>query len=175
MIWFRDFTVPLWTLFSGNLMMLVTIVFYIVWWVVSRGDITDSGAAFFITLVLVTGVVAVILLFFGINSLQQDGNGLPVIYILPGAVVFFVTLLTVTTTVFHREVTSELLSITFWAALEGAVIAVLHVSGPIGKGPTLTLAVALVVAGDRGGLLCSPLSSPRSCTLLERTYPAYCG
>ena len=91
MTYFRDFTVPLWEIFCGNLLMLATIVFYIAWWTVSfrpNGDGKTAGAGFFIAVALFAGVAAIAILFFGINSLSQIGKGYPVMYILPGAATF---------------------------------------------------------------------------------------
>lgn len=51
MAWFRDFTVPLWKLFGGNLLLALTIVFYIAWWVVSfrpNNNGKTAGAGLFL-------------------------------------------------------------------------------------------------------------------------------
>jgi hypothetical protein len=156
MSWFRDFSVPLWEIFGGNLLLFVTIVFYIVWWTVSfrpNGDGNPAGAGFFIAAAFFVGVAAIGILSIGINSLSQAGKGFPVVYILLGAVAFYILLLVVTKITFQRAVTSELLLITIWAALECSAIAVLHGSGRFSLGQVLTL-VALVVLATVVGIVC---------------------
>jgi hypothetical protein len=153
---FRDFTVPLWEVFVGNLLMFATIVFYIAWWTVSfrpNGDGKNAGAGFFIAAALFVGVAAIAILFLGINSLSQIGKGFPVRYILLGAAAFYFILLAVTKIAFQRAVTSELFLITIWATLEWSAIAVLQGSGRFSLGQAWTNA-ALVALATGAGLLC---------------------
>lgn len=153
---FRNFTIPLWELFGGNLLMVVTIVFYIAWWAASfrpNADGKTAGAGLFISLAFLSGVAAIAVLILGINSLPQEGKGFPVRYILLGAVVFYILLLAVTQIVFQRAVTSELLLIVVWIALESAVLAVLQSSGRFSAGQTLVFAILLGLA-TVAGLVC---------------------
>jgi hypothetical protein len=153
---FRDFNIPLWEIFGGNLLMFATIAFYIAWWTVSfrpNGDGTTTGSGFFIAVALFAGVAAIAIMSLGINSLFQAGKGFPVMYILPGAVAFYIILLAVTKIAFQRIVTSELLLITIWAALEWSAIAVLQGSGRFSMGQALTLA-ALVLLATGAGIVC---------------------
>lgn len=150
---FRDFNVPLWEIFGGNLLMFVTIVFYITWWAVSfrpNGGGKTAGAELFIVIALFAEVAAIVTMSFGIKTLSQAAKGVPVMYILLGAVVFYFILLAVTRIVFQRIVTSELLLITVWAALECSAIAVLYGSGRFGLGRALTLAVLVALATGIG-------------------------
>jgi hypothetical protein len=150
---FRDFTVPLWKIFGGNLFMFITIVLYIAWWMVTfqpnRTDKT-AGAGFFVALAFLAGVAAIMTKFSGIVSLSQPGKGFPVIYILLAAITFYVILLAVTRIAFQRPVTSELLLITVWAALEGSAIAVLQGSNRFSPGHSLTLATLVMLATGTG-------------------------
>jgi hypothetical protein len=153
MIFFRDFTVPLWEIFGGNLLMLATIVFYIAWWTVSfrpNGEGKTAGAGFFIAVALFLGTAGIAIMFLGINSLSRVGKGFPVMYILLGAAAFFIILLAITKIVFQRAVTSELLLITVWSALELSAVAVLQGSGRFGMGQTLTLTVLVALAAGAG-------------------------
>lgn len=153
---FRDFTDPLWNIFGGNLLMLATIVFYLAWWTVSfrpNGDGSTAGAGLFIAVAFFAGVAAIAILSIGIGSLPQVGKGFPVMYILLGAVAFYIILLAVTQIAFQRAVTSELLLITVWAALEWSAIAVLQGSSRFSLGQALTLA-ALVLLATSIGLVC---------------------
>jgi hypothetical protein len=153
---FRDFTAPLWEIFVGDLLMFAVIVFYIAWWTISfrpNGDGKTTGAGFLIGIALFAGVAAIALLFIGINALSSIGKGVPVMYILLGAVAVYIILLAVTKIAFQRTVTSELLLIIIWAALEGSALAVLQGSGRFNIGQALTLA-ALVLLATGVGIVC---------------------
>jgi len=153
---FLGFTVPLWEIFGGNLLMFVTIMFYIAWWTASfrpNGDGKITAAGFFITAALLTGMAAIVIIFPGINSLPRAGKGFPVMYILPGAAAFYIILVAVTKIASQRALTSELLLITVWAALEWSAIAVLQDSGRFSIGQALTLA-ALVMLATGAGIVC---------------------
>jgi hypothetical protein len=156
MTWFRDFNVPHWEIFGGNLLMLVTIVFYIAWWTVSfrpGGDGGTVSAGLFIAVAFFAGLAAITLLILGISAISSTGKGLPVMTILVSAVILYIILLAVTKIAFQRIVTSELLLIVGWAALEGVAIAVLQGSGRYNMVQALTLA-ALVLASTVAGLVC---------------------
>src|SRR5665648_646292 len=120
MICFRSFTAPLWEIFTGNLLLLFCSLCYLAWWVVSFNPNSSGGSAgmFYIAAAFITGVAAIFLTSSGIKWLSQDSKGLPVKFILLGSVAVFLILLLVTVIVFHRMVTSELLIIHIWAALE---------------------------------------------------------
>jgi len=156
MSWFRDFSFQNWEIFAGNLLMFVTIAFYIAWWTVSfrpGGDGKAAGAGIYIIFALLAGVASVASLFHGINALSQMGKGFPLIYILLGAAAFYIVFLVVTKLAFQRPVTSELLLITFWAALEFSAIAVLQSSGRFSPGQALMLLV-LVGLASSVGIIC---------------------
>lgn len=156
MIFFRDFTIPLWKIFSGNLLLFFTIVFYIAWWMVTfRPNKTrrTAGAGFFLVLAILTGAAAITIKFSGIETLSQAGKGFPVVYILLGAVALYIILLAITRIAFQRPVTAELLLITVWAALEGSAIAVLQGSGRFNPGQAWTLA-ALTLLATCVGIVC---------------------
>lgn len=149
MTWFRNFTAPLWGLFAGNLLLLICILFYLAWWIVSFRPNSSSGGpsgTFFILSAFVAGITAVVLTTGGISALSQDSVGSPVKLILLGAVALFFVLLLVTTVVFHRVVTSELLLIHAWAAMELSAIAALFVSGHLSPGLTGFLTVLAGIA-----------------------------
>jgi hypothetical protein len=150
---FQKFTTPYWTIFGGQLIMLLAITFYIIWWVVSKGDITSAGTGSYLTMTLLCGVAAVALLFFGINLLPQTDGGIPVRYILAGALTLLIILFPATTIFLKRAVTSELPLILFWAALECSAITALHQSRFFSVKKALAL-VALVGMATGVGLAC---------------------
>ena len=146
---FHDFTASEWKLFFGNLLMLLTCLCYIVWWVLAfkpggRGSSAVSTTC--ITAAIVCGLLSIVLLFLGINSYSENAPNKSIIYILAGAVVLYLVLLAVTKIAFHRVVTSELLIMIVWMAVELSVIAVLYPSGRFGLPLTLTLTVLTGIA-----------------------------
>jgi hypothetical protein len=145
---FRNFTGPIWAIFGGNLLLLSCMLFYLVWWIVSYRPNSSGGPAgvFSITAALITGVAAIILMSGGITSLSEDSKGFPVKFILLGAAALFFVMLLVTSTAFHRTVTSELMIVHLWAALELSVLAVLYGTGHLGLGRAVILAVLVGIA-----------------------------
>jgi hypothetical protein len=152
---FDNFTAPLWNIFTGNLLLLFCSLFYLTWWVVTFRPNSSGGllGVFGILAALITGVVAINLMSTGIISLSTISKGVPVRFILIGGAVLFVILLLVTTVAFHRIVTSELIIIHFWAALELSAVAVLYGTGRFGAGRAAALG-ALVGIAFVVGLIC---------------------
>lgn len=156
MSWFRDFSIPLWQIFGGNFLMLVTLVLYIAWWTIlfrPNGNGNTAGAGLSLAAALVTGIASIAILSNGINSLAQAGKGFPLMYILLGAVAFYFISLVITIIAFRRILTSELMLITAWAGLELTLIAVLQASGRFGQGQVWTL-VALIALSTTVGMVC---------------------
>jgi hypothetical protein len=152
---FRDFTAPLWEIFAGNLLLLFCCLFYLAWWVVSCRPNSSGGSAggFYIAAAFITGIAAIALMSAGIDSLSRDSKGLPVMFILLGGAALFFVMLPVTVIAFHRAVTSELIIIHIWAALELSAVAVLYGTGRFGAGRAVALA-ALVGTATIAGLIC---------------------
>ncbi len=153
---FRSFTLPLWEIFAGNLLLLFCSLFYLAWWVASYRPNSSGGLAggFYITAAFITGVAAIALMSFGISSLSQESaRGLPVKLILLGCTALFFVLLPVTAIAFRRMVTSELILIHIWAALELSAVAVLYGTGRFGAGRAAML-TALVGIAAVAGLIC---------------------
>jgi len=152
---FHDFTAPLWTIFSGNLLLLICSLFYLVWWIVCfRPNASGvSAGTFYLAAAIITGMAAITLTAGGTAFLSRESRGLPVKYILLGTAVLFIAALFVTTVVFHRPVTSELMIIHIWAALELSAIAVLYGIGRFGTGRAVLLFVLVGIAAA-AGLVC---------------------
>lgn len=101
---------------------------------------------FYIAAAFITGVAAIFLTSSGINWLSQDSKSLQVKFILLGSVAVFLILLLVTTIAFHRMVTSELLIIHIWAALELSMVVVLYGTGHFGLGRVAILSALIGIA-----------------------------
>lgn len=155
MLFFRNFTVPIWEIFTGNLLLLICGLFYLAWWVVSgRPDLSGGSAGnIYIVLAFISGFAAIGLLSVGISSLSTDSKGLPLIFIIAGGTVLFLILLLLTSIVFHRIVTSELIIIHIWAVLELSAATVLYGTNRFGMGQTLALSVLIGIASV-AGLIC---------------------
>jgi hypothetical protein len=148
MAFFRNFTGPLWAVFAGNLLLLLCFLFYLVWWGVTFRPGTSGGpvGSLCILAAFITGAAAIVLLCGGINSLSQVSKGFPVKYILLGVAVLFIISLLITSILFHRIVTSELMIIHLWIAMELSVIAVLYGSGSFGLSRAVTLTALVLIA-----------------------------
>jgi hypothetical protein len=156
MIVFRDFTGALWNIFIGNALMVITIGFYIAWWVVlfrpDRSGQSPYGPPL-IVIALVAGAASIVFLIFGISSQAWNGKDFPGAYFLLGALGAYVILLGITKSLFRRPVTSELLLIVLWSTLEWSVITVLKMGDRLSSIQALTLMVLLGLAACIG-LVC---------------------
>ena len=153
---FHDFTAPLWEIFIGNLLLLLCSLFYLIWWVVSYRPNSNGMSVtggLYITVAFITGITAVALMSYGINSLSSYSNGLPVRVILISVGVLFLILLPITTIIFHRILTEELILIHIWAALELSAVDVLHGTGRFDSVRTIIL-VTLIGIATVVGLIC---------------------
>lgn len=152
---FNSFTVPLWELFAGNLLFLFCSLFYLVWWVVDFRPNSTSGAAgtFLLMFAFFTGIGAIILMSVSINSLSRNSKVLPLRFILIGVAVLYIALYLITTYVFHRPATSELLIMHIWVAVELCAITVLYGIGRFGSGCVVAL-MTLVGIVTVAGLIC---------------------
>ena len=113
-----------------------------------RPDSTGISASggFYIAAAFFTGIAAIALISLGISSLSPDSSGLSIKYILISAGVLFIVMLAITTFVFHRVVTSELLLIHIWAALELSAVIILYGTGYFGVERTVILAILTGIA-----------------------------
>ncbi len=93
----------------------------------------------YLTGAFISGIAAIVLLSGGINTLSQNAKSVPVWLILLVGAGMFILILLVTTTIYHRPVTSELLIIHIWAVLELSAVVVLYGTGRFGMGRTVLL------------------------------------
>jgi hypothetical protein len=152
---FENFTGSLRAIFSGNLLLLFCSLFYLIWWAVSFRPNSSAGLIGVLCLLvaLIAGVIAITLMSAGIISLSFNSKGMPVRFILIGGAVLYILLFFVTTIIFHRIVTLELIIMDAWAILELSAVAVLHGTGRFGSGRAAVL-VTFVGIATAVGLIC---------------------
>lgn len=156
---FHNFTAPVWQIFAGNLLLLICSLFYLVWWVVCFGPNASGKAAggstgvIYLTGAFISGIAAIVLMSGGINTLSKDAKSVPVWLILLGGTVLFVVMLLVTTAVYHRPMTSELIIIHIWVVLELCAVVVLYGTGRFGLGRTVLL-LTLIGIAFVAGVIC---------------------
>lgn len=152
---FRNFTLPEWEIFGGNLLLLLCSIFYLAWWAAAFKPGSDSGSSggIFIGLAFIFGIAALALMSHSISSLFEYSKGVSIKFILTGSAALFVIVLVITITVFHRVLTSELIIIHIWAALELCAIAALYGAGRFGTGRAVLLA-ALTGIAFAAGIIC---------------------
>ena len=146
---FHNFSNPFREILAGNLLLLLCSLFYLIWWVISyrpNSYGTSAAGGLYLTVALITGIAAIAVLSYGINSLAPHSDSLAVKFIWIGVGVLFLAMLAITTLVFHRIVTSELMLIHIWLALEMSAIAVLYGTGRFGVGTAVTMAVLIGIA-----------------------------
>lgn len=154
MIWFRDFTVPLWLIFVGNVLFLITCLFYLGWWGLAFGSDGYNGlSSIVLVLTLGSGVAALAFLILGVNSLATPHFGLHSMIIFTVAVAGYFLLQGMAEGVFHRGTTSELFLIVVWVTVQTLVVSALHTSGRFAPGPTIATTVLLAIA-TIVGLIC---------------------
>lgn len=154
--WFHGFSAPLWELFAGNALFLGCSLLYLAWWAVSfRPGASGFGPVGGVCLAgaFLTGFAALYLLGRGVAGLAPRSHGVPVHWVLLGAAVSYAVLLVVTAVCFHRPVTSELLIMHIWAAVELSAAAVLGGTGRVAPAGAAALAV-LVGAATVAGVIC---------------------
>jgi hypothetical protein len=155
MTFFHNFTIPVWKIFTGNLLLLLCSLFYLAWWALSfrPNSSSEASGGYFLMAAFITGITAIVLMYGGISPLSQDSKGFPVMFILLCIAALFVIGLLITTIAFHRIVTSELIIIHLWTALELPAIAVLYGTGHFGAVSAAVL-TALVGIATVAALIC---------------------
>jgi hypothetical protein len=152
---FRSFTTPAWEIFIGNLLLLLCTIFYIAWWTTDFKPNPNNGPSggIFIGLAFVTGTAALALMSHGIGSLSEYTKGLQIKFLIAGSAALFVVMLLVTVIAFHRIVTSELIIIHIWTALELCAVAVLYGTERFG-GVSAVIMYALTGLAFATGIIC---------------------
>lgn len=148
---------PIKTLMYGNWLMGICFSFYLAWWITAfrppepkSTPVTVGllGAAF------VTGLAGLYLCGSALTApIVPVQPGISNLRIVGGGVAAYLLFLAVTALAFHRQITSELLLITAWAALELCIVNTLYQCGNLTPGTAFNL-VLLTLAGTLISLVC---------------------
>ena len=134
----------------GNWLMVVCAAFYLAWWRITfrppAPEGTPLGSACII-LAFITGIAGIVLAGISMNSGSENTEraGIPGIAIVIGGVVTYVVLLAVSSRLFHRQVTSELLIIIVWTVLELCALNSWYQRGKLVFVLTVILAVMVII------------------------------
>ena len=138
------------TLLTGNWLMAVCGGFYLAWWIiVFRPPEPRSTPAGWIllTMAFLTGIAGFYRMGRVLTSpFDEVRHGVRGLWIVASGAVLYAVLLVGTSLLFHRQVTSELLIITAWAALELCAVSFLHRSGALNQADTVPLAALILIA-----------------------------
>ena len=136
----------------GQILLIICCIFYLIWWSISYRpgvEVNRAGGLNGILLMITAfcGLAGVFVSIYGVNVIPKTGRmkitgGQAVI----GWILLYVMLLIVTRFIFHRQVTTELLLITGWAALEITVISSLGGAGKLSDTRFFILLAVIVAA-----------------------------
>lgn len=146
---FSNFDAHTWKLFWGNVLLLVCGLFYLAWWAAVFAPNTASKGlkpALLLVGAMVTGILAVVLLIRGIRAIPQDMALFPAHYILWGGAAAYLVLLAISSLVFRRQVTTELMLIVGWAMLVLSEINALYGAGRFGIQTARIFSIGAVIA-----------------------------
>lgn len=117
----------LWKILIGNIGMFLCSMFYLTWWTIAFKPDGSANSLSTICLILafITGIGGIVLACFGITFLSYKTH-FSQWWILAIAFFLYAILFFVTSKLFHRRVTSELVIIFIWATFECCIINVLH-------------------------------------------------
>jgi hypothetical protein len=119
-------------LFWGHLLLFVCSCFYLAWWNVAFRPQPVSGrehAGLLLGLTAICGFLAIALPFTGVLFPVADKLFVSTPVVLVAGLVTYIVILFVSARIFGQPVTSELLFIVLWLALELAVLDILQATG----------------------------------------------
>lgn len=147
-------------LVSGHGLLAVCSALYLVWWIIffqPRTSKVSGGLYYFgagcLVVAALTGIAGAVLVGMGISEVGKAGISPPGWWFVIGAVVVYIALVLLTTRVFHRPVTTELVLFVAWSALELATVATLASVSAL-PATSSTLLAVLVIVLFAGMLIC---------------------
>ena len=139
-------------LIRGHAALAACFVLYLFWWWVffypriekPMGLLRGAGVAS-IAGAGICGIVGVVICLSALSAMQSKACIVQPWQIAVGGVIAYLVLLFITSSLFKRQVTSELIIMTAWSTLELVVLDQLLGSGVLGSGAVTALAIVLVV------------------------------
>jgi len=113
----------------GNVLFVVCCAFYVGWWVLRfrpNNPVMGVRSGWLLIPAAVAGIVGVVLIIWGVNSLGSEHALFRNVFVLVGWILAYILLYVITRWFFDRPVTSELILITGWAALALAEVNALY-------------------------------------------------
>ncbi len=133
-------------IFVGNILFVVCCAFYLAWWLLSfRPSKPTNGFTFGWLLLpaVVAGVAGVVGVIWGMADADASRRPIANWWFIVGAVAAYIIFTVVTRWAFDRQVTSELILFTGWAALALAEANTLYGSGLFPRGAALAFVVVI--------------------------------
>ena len=110
-------------------------LFYLIWWLITfkpLGRKNTIPGMICLVLASLSGLAGLVPLLRAVSEPgEASGQGIPGFLLLVGGILSYMILLAVSTVLFRRQVTSELLLITCWGTLEASVINLAYVHGSL--------------------------------------------
>ena len=135
---------------AGNVLLVICCIFYLLWWIIAfkpEGAIKGMRSGWLLLPAAAFGVGAIILL---VRSFHLPEGSIPLfknMWIVAFGVVIYIALLVLTSIVFHRVVTTELILIVGWVVLAICEINTLFVFGRADRVSAWALIVIAFIAG----------------------------
>ena len=138
---------------SGNLLFAGCCVVYLIWWSVAfrpgySAAMCIKGGLFLLTAIL--GAMGLARIIQGCSSAE---GGMRYMFIIAAGAAIYIVLLLLTNMLMHRQVTTELMLIVFWACMQVCALNALYGEATIGKVAFAVMA-AIVVAAAAAGMIC---------------------
>ena len=137
----------------GNLLFAACCIVYLVWWSVAfrpgfSAPMVLKGSLFLITAALGIAGLAMIA-----NGCAQTESPVRFLHIIAAGAVVYVVLLVLTNVLMHRQVTTELMLIVFWASMEICACGALCGEG-VFSGKVFAVLAVIVLAAAAAGMIC---------------------
>lgn len=143
-------------LFFGNLSFTLCCVFYLIWWSVAFRPDTPAPktlSALLFTLTVIFGLVGLCLIIGGMNSADTDKRLFPVYAVVAAGIIVYILLLALTSSLLHRQITTELILIVGWGMLALCEINTFYGTGRLGF-PAAVVICVVVAAVMLASLIC---------------------
>lgn len=138
---------------TGNLLLVTCCIFYLIWWSVAFNPNKDFSMALKVILFICTlapGVFGVLDMVQGMSGLPHTRDGISNTAIVIIGVICYFVLLLLTYMLMHRQVTTELVLIVGWTALEICAASSLYQAEALEMGAAIACVIITIVAAVIG-------------------------